>query len=848
MDLERKIIICNNLLNGRRYVQRLNLNNEVLLNYEILTLRMLIERNISYRLIDDTEASYIIFELIKANNYNSKNINTVGAVSKLLTVINDYRGNKVNDFSALYDMDYKSLLNDYYEYLDDNKLCDYIRGLELLDSVRINSKVVLLNDLELTKLESEVIDNVFNKKEEVNVIKHNNKYCGFYNCYGIYNEVLNVLDIIEKKRIPINDTEILYTNDIFENIIRGELDNRGIKYTLSSAHAKSTNLISFMLDVLDYIDNDFRFDLLEVVLKNKGLDHVLLDEFYSLFNFPDVIVGYTKERTIKLLNSIKGDNNKENIYCFINDLIDIYDDHIDYNKLVSFTFKYIKSKNEILSLANKINKINNILQYDNSIDVIKNELSKIRYTESDSDNALSISKINKLITIRGNIFIIGLSQNYVNVGSTENPFIRDIDKYVDTLGNQPTLHILKNIKNNVVKAIDYCLDNYSGNVYLSYSSYNKIDFRPSAPSIYFLNKLKENKGNLEEINKYDIYKKNIEFKRFVVGDSSEVIDDYDNGNITPDIESNNNHIDGIDNDILKEEKKVVTRRYTLSPSALKGLNACCYQYYYQYLLKISDVAYPKLNEYEWLEANHKGTLFHRIMELYVKREIIENKNYVLNNESFDTVFNIALNEIIDLNVIKNEDVYKIECDEMKKSALDCINKLLHELNSKNNKYSVIDCEYDLKKLNVKYDEIILSGIVDRIDGYLDNKTLHLRLVDYKTGGYKDKKKNDYIQHLFYPYVLMQAKDKLFGFDYDKLVVDSFLYLYPFSGDENLYEGEELDVNNLFERVDTFVIPYIKNEKYMDIITKYDEYIDKETCGYCNYKDICFKVIKDGEPK
>ena len=62
MNLDKKIFLCNNILNGRRYIQSLNLNNEIILNYEVLTLRMLIENNIlDYRLIDDNEVFIFIY-------------------------------------------------------------------------------------------------------------------------------------------------------------------------------------------------------------------------------------------------------------------------------------------------------------------------------------------------------------------------------------------------------------------------------------------------------------------------------------------------------------------------------------------------------------------------------------------------------------------------------------------------------------------------------------------------------------------------------------------------------------------------------------------------------------------
>ena len=844
MNLDKKIFLCNNILNGRRYIQSLNLNNEIILNYEVLTLRMLIVNNIlDYRLIDDNEAAYILFNLIKKNKYKSKDINTIGAVKKLLIVLNDYRMNESNDYSAIYEMDYDKLLNDYYNELEKNHLLDYICGLYKLNEYKFNSKLYLLNDLELTKLENKIIHNIFNDINNINPIKSNNNYCGFYNCYGIYNEILNVLDIIDEKKLPINNCSILYTNDIYENFIRAELDNRNIKYSMSSAHAKSTNIISFILDVLDYFKNNFRYDYLERILKNKGLNTIYLDEFYSTFYFPEIIVGETRERTKLLIESIKNDQNKQNLYEFLNDLIDIYDNQIDYDKLIDFSFKYINSKLEIMSLQTKIRHIKYILNYDNSIDTIIDELSNLKYSESDTQDGLVISKINKLISLRKHLFIIGLSQNYMNTISTENPFIIDVNKYDNTLGNDKTLHLMKNLKLNIEDNLNYCLNNSNVDIYMSYSSYNKIDFRPSAPSIYFLNKYNEYKNDdnkIIKINRYDIFNNNIKFNEFDINiDENELeIDDYNNGNITLDIESNNKHIDeNIDEVIIKKDEKQ-KRPLSLSPSALSSLISCPYKYYYQYLKKINDVSYPKLNEYEWLEANNKGTFFHRIMELYVNKEFIDNKNYYFNQKIYDECFKKALDEITNINLIKNKTVYKNEIDDMKKLTISCINDLIVELNE--NRYQILACEYDLKKLNVLYKNIILSGVVDRIDGYLDNQTLHLRIIDYKTGKYHTKDKNTYLQHIFYPYIILNSNQKLFDFDYEKIIIDSFVYFYPFASKSNIYMDEEIKLKDEFERIDEIIIPYLNNEKYLENMKKYEDDI---SCDYCNYHDICFKIIR-----
>ena len=77
----------------------------------------------------------------------------------------------------------------------------------------------------------------------------------------------------------------------------------------------------------------------------------------------------------------------------------------------------------------------------------------------------------------------------------------------------------------------------------------------------------------------------------------------------------------------------------MSPSAIMKLLNCPFDYYYRYIKRLPDINYPSLNVHKSLEANTKGTFFHKIMEEYAKRAFkIDN----FKNKFDDDVFSLAL--------------------------------------------------------------------------------------------------------------------------------------------------------------------------------------------------------------
>ena len=866
--LEKKVLIGGDLNFVRRYVANLNLNHQAIVNYEILTPGLLTQKlideynlinNKALRLISTKEAAFILDSLISKNDYGLNDLNlSPNSIMKLLDLINDCRLNEVYSFKGMYKADYDKLVKDYTLKLDELELLDYPYALIKVFNKKIDLCAYLLNDLQLCSLEKKAIKNCFKEVINVSPKRGSKNIVAVYDTYGVYNELLNVIDIIDKNKLALSDCEVIYTNDIYENLARGLFDSLGIKYRLTNVHAKSTNLVSFILDILEYVKADFKYELLEKALKNEALDEVYLEEFYKTLSFPKVIVGYGKKRTILLLEDIKYSEAKANIYEFLKELINAFPskDTIDFDKFITFIKKYCKATNEKLVLIDKIDNLKYILAYTNDkIKVLEEELGSLRYSEADSGEALLVSSINKSFSLRQNLFILGLSQTYLNSYDSENPFIVNLEEYKSAFSNDISIHTLECLKRKVTDALDYYLDYSNSNIYLSYSSFNKIDMRDSAKSIYLINLAK----GINSIHKnlYDIEFSNIRMPHKELVDVDKVSRALDNGSIV----SDEKHLDEeliVEKLVLKEKEDV----FKLSPSALTCLMSCPLQYYYQYMARLSDVSYQQLEVYNWLEANEKGTFFHKILEEYANMALKED-NYkpYIDEATFNEAFRIAKAEAESRNAERNEYIKYKEIKEIKDTAHDFIIKMIDK-DFKNQKYRVLATEFNLsdkyKAIYPKNNRLVFSGFIDRLDGYLENRILHLKFVDYKSGKYKNKSDNPYIQHILYPYAISLYQEKLFNFDYDLIVVDSFVYSYPFSNEENVYDTFEVREGDtyklVFEYIDNIIIPFLeKRPDLFNIIRKnVDEAVPllntkegKDYCKFCSYKGVCVKRVKDG---
>ncbi len=820
MDLQSmktKYLLTNNLSFGRNVIIELNLKKQPVLNYRLMTIHQFLkEHYLNKRFINNHESSLIMYQLIKENGYGfPQTIITRGGVKKLYEVIFDYLICDNDSFLGIYQASYKQLIDDYNQYLTSHSLIDYIQALKLINK-RIDAECFVLEDLLLAPLEEKMLKNVFGNFTYLKISSNQPHIKNLYDCYGIYNEVLNCLETIEQEKLNINDTIVYYPNQQYENFFYSTLSSRLISFQMK-IHASCLDTITFLKDIINYLD-DYKYELLESLVKCNSLDHVYLDEFYKTLFFPEIIVGFGKQRTMEFLKTIKDKTDQEHIYQFISELIDIKDKDIDFDKLMAFLFKYLPVEEELKEALLNIRPL--YLLSDEPIETLNDEIDKLMV--SVGNGGLTLSLFEKNIPHKKNVFIIGLSQMNVLNSYPENPFIIDVDLYDKTL-NYEGIHLVKYLKNQTTNNLEYLINHTSAHLYCSYSSFDKINGRPTSPSVFFLKMKKmffeEESIQLPLINYYPI----LNGGSILLKKDEKVIN-------------------------TKDEEKSDKNIISLSPSSIKILKECPFHYYYHDLLNLVDVQYPKLNEYEWLEANTKGTFFHKILEEYAKRALFkDNFQDTLNIDYFNEAFDIALKDIKKVSVIKNETLYQKEAQEIKELALDYLADEINE-NFKNQKYRVLGCEYPIKNSNFTYSNngitVKFSGFIDRVDGYIEDDILHLRFVDYKTGKVHAKKDNPHVQHIIYSEVLKNSTNKLFNLSYKQIVVDSFTYDYAFEREKIEYSASEISdgIDEVYQMIDKVVIGF-----YTSASTYFDDLQllcpEKINCTYCHLKDVCIKKLK-----
>ena len=883
-DSNPKIILSSSLTNGRRFIKKQNINGVPMMNFSIYTPEMLVKEKIvkfkpGFRLIGKDESAYLLLVLIRKNNYKLKKyVTSFGAASKLLEVLEDYRYNENNNFTNLVPADYKNLVKDYLNELEKRNLIDYISALSLLLNNKQKEECSVLDDLYLRPLEEKVFKSMFDGFDNISFKEKDFNVTAIYKCYGQYNEVANLLDYVEENKIPTGDVEVIFTDSTYENIIKGLCSARGVPYTLKENHAKSSNLVSFICDVLNYFKKDYKYELLETVLSNQGLPSIYLKEFYKTLYFPYYVIGYSKERSKEFIRIYQTEEKpiekaQKDFPNFLNlfiDILSITDGGFSYTKLLEIAKKYIQAQKEIEVLSNQLANLQLVIDLEDDeatkIDLAISLLEDLTYNEDDGDNKISFSKVKKSFTLRKYIFVLGCNQTFLTGSDIENAFIENVDNYQKELSNDKDIHTVLCQRNKTIDNLKYYLSQSDSDIYLSYSFYDKVNLKDMTEGFRLITS-KDIPHTL--INSYYIEKDPIQFKNNLGITPIGVEISFDNGQVNPveTIKPIENKEEVETNDIQDLTEKSVTK---LSPSEVQILVECPFRFYYSKIMGLPEVSFPSLEETYWLEANARGTMFHEVMEFYFNN-FIKAPIKKFDTKTFNKAFDEALFNAEKVNPISNKYIHDKEVEHLKDLAEKYLRRIIEEDNIFG-KYLVLKNEYNLsflehifKKNEKEYFKF--TGVVDRVDGYVEDKVLHLRLFDYKSGSRKTKGQNPYYQHILYSYVIEQALPKnSFGLKYDSVIVDEFVYSFALhEGKEKkelLYSREEIDQNSadfntVFYSINNVLIPFLDNEKNL-LFKMNEEFVNRYPtpsennkfyhgiCAYCKFKKECAKRLEWGD--
>jgi len=840
----KKILIDNNLSDGNNITKLFSLSNKISIsNYEIFNINLLAKSlllsNPKYKYINNEQSTYLFYSFLDNKRDGSDLYNLIPdssfsfeSVKVSLSTINEIRKGKRKEESKNKNID--NLIKDYESYLISNSYYDEI--LMLKEVIKISNIDLIKNVLkikdkyiigivdtyldQLSYLERLFLDTLINKLNtsyETLTLFTENKNLSIYSykTYGFYQEVENVINIINQNKLSVSDVEIIISDNKYSNSIKAYFDNYNIPYVFTNGiPIKCFDLYGFIDSILDFFINHYSINCLYDIYRSLALS----SKYKYIEGLKDL---HADKEAIKVIV-----NNKNNYYNwsdnqkkFILDLLnlDVSNNVYEiYLRLLELISEYCE-KDFIEPLLGTLNNKINIIELCSKLNIDEHPFKLIRRIFEDVKIAvkpldkacISIRKLSKVTNFyKKYVFILGLSSSQLKQKEIESPLLsdEDISKLIDIDNYYVNLPSLNNIRfnNNLDRLMKF---NNNPHIYLSYSEYDSNEYKCLSSSTFY-NKYKVNEAT-------PIINSNLSLKMKEITNLDEkIIDD-----------SSFNNIKDIDH---------------LSPTSLNNLYKCPLLYIYSnYYNEIS------LDEYDntWLKANESGSLAHFILEKYYKEH--DDKKY--DEDSFNSIFKECVDRTINNHPFDNKDEIKQE--------LDTIYKITNQYvinNSNVDDYKVLGCELKFKELLITFNDkkYYFKGSVDRVDYLLDpNNILHIKVYDYKTGKELTIKKDGLTQSFIYVKAVEDYLSKNFNsikssvgnFNLDDVIYE-FHYVYLFSNLDKVIEDRD---NNylanasklkLFNELDNNVTSFFNI--YNPILGKEKKEQGSNKCSYCKYKNKC----------
>ena len=740
-------------------------------------------------------------------------------------------------------------------------ICPNIQKIKILDE--LNNKKELHSIKFMTK--NEYLNNYFFSYNDDAIYYLMNKYNFNIDVAKVYLKNLYVIDINKE----YNNKKLLFLRDLKKELI----DNKLLIFNkLFKDYIKNKSI-----EVLNYYDLDmyeekalnYKLDIKKVKINNKVLEFDTIEEE----------IKYICIKIIELLNN-GVDINKIYLTNVSNDYIYIINNLFKYYKIpINIDYKdsiygtkivqdYLKTKELDLEDKNKyiINKkIINILEELSNIDendpiYEKLLIDKLKNTYIDPiilTNAVNIRDLYQYeFKEDDHVFLIGFNQDIL-------PAMRkDIDYITDSIKDEVDMYKTSYLNGREKEIVTYLLSRIN-NLYLSYKLNTPFNTFYRSPLINELSIDVEHitNDNWSHSNTYNKIRLGEMLDYFYLyGEKDKYLKEL-NTHYDINYKEYNNNFTGINNDLYLKNLPYPLK---LSYTSINSYNECHFKYYINYVLK--------LNIYEDTFAAYIGSLYHKILSLYL-------------NPNFD--FNTEYNKYLEEKELSLKE--KILLVRIRKDLEELI-KILHQQQL----LTGYDNFYFEKKLSVPIDNSVaveFVGYVDKIMYYKKMEDTYYSIIDYKTGSIdtsiEPMKYGLHMQLPSYLYLINYSKEisnPIFtGIYYQNILHDYNTWsknLEKDLKDRYLLKGYSTDNIDILERFDTTYqeSELIKSMKYnpdkgfstytklinddtMYNLIKYTKDKIKEnakdiveakfdinpkvygneniSCKYCQYKDLCF---------
>jgi len=725
--------------------------------------------------------------------------------------------------------------------------------------------------------------------------------------YGEYNETKALLCNIKVNNLNFDETSIYYTiQEPYTQYLFDLSQKYDIPITFGDGiNIKNTNPGKLFFSLLEWINSNYSFSTFYSILVNGYIktDNDSITNYSIARYLRKLNIGWGKERYFKCISE-DIENNKDHykeynkldnynwIKTFIQELFERFP------KLVDDSVH--RTDELVMAIAEVVEKYSNIIS-DTDAEAKSKILEQLKILVEYHKEELEINMIIKELAdyiggirvaisgpqpshihaanyrkgvwnTRQNTFIVGMDADKFPGQIIEDPILLDIER--EALGNGLNLNKNKILDNKFLMV--QLLKSLWGKVYISYSSYNTIDNKVLSPcslllQIYRLKTKDSTKDYGSLIKSFD------HCHGFIPKEESHIIDNTDwwlhkntlgiknkdklfnlqykniRQGLTAMEKRLNNDFTAFDGKVQVDGNIVdprINKDIVVSVSRLEQIAICPYGYFLKYILGVSppeDLEYDPSN---WLDAMTRGSLLHRIYELFYKE--IKSKGEKLSlNKHGALIYSIA-NKVIDeqKEVLPppNEMIYEYERNEILTSCKvflinecdnfrDCEPTYFELVFGIKGEYHEDFGEIEPIELQLpKGESVRIRGRIDRIDKINDNT---FNILDYKTGGTFGFKHRQYfekarkLQHAVYAKVFEKIlKDYM---NLDNAIVDKAGYLFPtLKGEGELYlRGPNSGLRKRDEVLDLM-------EKLLDVVSNGSFIMTNEgnDCKYCDYIEIC----------
>ena len=204
------------------------------------------------------------------------------------------------------------------------------------------------------------------------------------------------------------------------------------------------------------------------------------------------------------------------------------------------------------------------------------------------------------------------------------------------------------------------------------------------------------------------------------------------------------------------------RRITLTPSRMESFGACRFQYYCNYGLRAEE------DEPAAFHAPEIGTFIHAVLEL-TAREVQSRGGFAMvSDEDLGEIVERVVSEYIHTELGDFQEktarfryLFQRVCSDVRQIVLDTAEEL------RRSDFQPLSFELDVSRLTAgEREDLLLSGIADRVDGWIRGDELLLRIVDYKTGKKKFSLSDIWygrnMQMLLYLFTVCDHAETLYG--------------------------------------------------------------------------------------